>query len=277
VPSSGALLGITSPIWQQREQQLNRKLDIVHRYVRWDEPFPTQEDRTIANGRIPLLSWRGTKTTSVESGSQDRIIKARAADVKAFGKPVFLEWFWEMNGNRRAANAVSPADYIGAWKRIRQLFAKAGATNAVWVWCPTAKGFEDGTAAAWYPGDASVDWVCADGYNWAPLWPDAPWRTFSEIFTPAYNFAVAHSKPLMVGETGALERGPGDKAAWIDDVHNLLETQFTDVKALVWYDARHTALSTGPDIHYDFRIDTSPSAFKAFKALAHDPFFNPTH
>jgi hypothetical protein len=43
--------------------------------------------------------------------------------------------------------------------------------NAAWVWCPTANGFADGQAAAFYPGNNEVDWICADAYPAA--WPSA--------------------------------------------------------------------------------------------------------
>jgi len=276
VPATGAYLGVSGPNWQQRENSLGRQFDIVHNYHKWDAQFPSQEEsNAAAAGRIPLISWAAAKTTSVNAGSQDGIIKARANDVKALGKPVFLEWFWEMDIPPRKSDSVSPAAFISAWKRIHTMFDNAGVKNVAWVWCPSAFGFKN-AAALWYPGDPYVDWVCADGYNWAPTKPGAPWVGFGDIFGPAINFAMVHNKPMMIGEVAALERKAGDKAAWINQTRTALENQYTDVRAFVWYDVKHTALSTGK-LMYDFRIDTSASAFSAFKALANDPYFNPKH
>jgi len=273
VPASGSLFGIASPTWPEREAALHRKFDILHLYHQWGDQFPSPDDKLAAAGRIPLISWRSIPTSNVNSGVADQLIANRARDVKAFGRPLFLEWFWEMDAPHRLVNAESPAAFIAAWKRIHTIFANNGATNVVWVWCPTALGFNTGKAPAWYPGDANVDWVCADGFNWAPVRPKDPWRNFATIFTTASNFATAHHKPLMVGETGVLERKPGEKAAWIANVHDVLKSRFTNVKAIVWFDVKHTALSTG-DQQYDFRVDTSPSAFSAFRAMAADLFFN---
>src|SRR5438105_15657730 len=80
-------------------------------------------------------------------------------------KPVFIEWFPDMD---TSSLAVSPASFVSAWRHVHDIFAARGATNAVWVWCPSAPGFASSTAQAYYPGDTYVDWACADGYNWAP-------------------------------------------------------------------------------------------------------------
>ena len=59
----------------------------------------------------------------------------------------------------------SGRDFVAAWDHIRAIFAAVGVKNAAWVWCPTANGFNpDGRAAAFYPGDNKVDWICADAY-----------------------------------------------------------------------------------------------------------------
>ena len=51
-----------------------------------------------------------------------------------------------------------------------------------------------------YPGDAYVDWVALDGYNWGAL--RIGWQTFSQVFGDSYNALVAlTSKPIMICES----------------------------------------------------------------------------
>ena len=55
------------------------------------------------------------------------------------------------------------------------IFDAEGATNVTWAWCGTAWGMKTpdsatstaGSAYQYYPGDDVIDWVCADGFNWA--------------------------------------------------------------------------------------------------------------
>jgi hypothetical protein len=109
------------------------------------------------------------------------------------------------------------------------------------VWCGNANTFKNKNqhtnAYAWdyYPGDEYVDWVSADGYNWAASYRNRDadykrdrWRSFVEIYdefmvwarstgpvptsmqteasdVPA-EFPRKHAvKPIMIGEYGAIE------------------------------------------------------------------------
>ena len=241
------------------EQLLGREVDVDHNYTAWTEPFPGWREKwDIAHGRVPFVSWAKTSTAAINSGRYDGMIKQRAADVKAFGYPILLEWFWEMDGSRNHHIAGSPASYIAAWKRIHRIFDRAGVTNVSWVWCPNAWGFHTGEAQKYYPGDDNVDWICANGYNWAPARKGDAWRSFEWIFSDFYDWGSKHGKPLMVGEFGVQERKPGEKAQWLRDAAGVLKTKFTDIKAVVYFNVKK---------RYDWRLDTD-SARGAFKYLA---------
>jgi hypothetical protein len=241
------------------EDLLGRNVDVDHNYTAWNEAFPGWREKwDVVNGRIPFVSWAKTSTASVNSGRYDSMIKQRAQDVKAFGAPMLLEWFWEMDGSRNKHYAGSPASYIAAWQRIHKIFDKAGVTNVSWVWCPNAWGFATGDAQKFYPGDAYVDWICSNGYNWAPARKGDEWRSFEWIFQPFYDWGSAHHKPLMIGEFGVLDRKPGEKAEWLREAADTLKTKFTDIKAVVYFNVKKK---------YDWRLDTDSSR-GAFKYLA---------
>ena len=119
-----------------------------------------------------MISWNGkTLNLAIGLGQYDDMIRSRAQAVKALGEKVLIRWMWEMDGREKAENTQHPALYIAAWRHIHDVFAEEGASNVQWVWCPNATAFrieDDRNAPAYYPGDDYVDWICADGYNWAP-------------------------------------------------------------------------------------------------------------
>jgi hypothetical protein len=241
------------------EAKLGQRIDVDHNYTIWTDPFPGwREAWDRDNGRVPFVSWAGTSTKAVNAGKYDSMIRARALDVKAAGYPILLEWFWEMDGDRNRDKAVSPASFIAAWRRIHTIFEKAGVTNASWVWCPNAWGFKTGEAPKWYPGDRYVDWLCANGYNWAPGRKGDEWRSFQTVFQPFYDWASGRGKPLMIGEFGVQERKSGEKAQWLKDATATLRTKFPAIRAVVYFNVDRT---------YNWRIDTSTSAFRAFKSM----------
>jgi hypothetical protein len=240
------------------EELLGQTIDVDHNYTGWKEPFPGWREKwDIEHGRIPFVSWAKTSSSSVNSGRYDGLIRERAKDVKEFGHPILLEWFWEMDGNRNKHIAGSPEKFIAAWKRIHRIFQKAGATNASFVWCPNAWGFHTGQAQKFYPGDEYVDWICANGYNWAPGRKGDEWRPFEWVFQDFYDWAVQRGKPLMIGEFGVQERKPGEKAKWLRDAADTLKTEMPEIKAIVYFNVKK---------RHDWRIRTS-SAKAAFKYL----------
>jgi len=135
------------------------------------------------------------------------------------------------------------------------------------VWCPNATAFRDErNAPAYYPGDEYVDWICADGYNWAPGRQNDEWRSFESIYRDFYDWGMTHNKPLMVGEFGAQERDTGEKAQWLTDAREALKTKFPGIKAVLYFDANKD---------FDWRVTSSPETLAAFRDFANDPWFTP--
>src|SRR5260370_25568207 len=134
-PAEGAYLGA----WVGREvfaqaneilavdslqQQPGRKLSIVHTYLKWRASFPTPSDRAfLSQGSMLLISWAGTATQQIISGAVDSWIRTRARQIKALGRPVFLEWRWEMDRPNLRSQVRSGTDYVAAWDHIRAIFA----------------------------------------------------------------------------------------------------------------------------------------------------------
>ena len=252
---------------QQLQNQLGRKLAIVHTYLKWQAPFPTASDLTfLSQGSMLLISWAGTDTSQIASGADDSWIRTRARQIKALGQPVFLEWRWEMDRANLRSQMHSGAEYVAAWDHIRAIFAQVGVANAAWVWCPTANGFSDGQAAAFYPGNSEVDWICADAY---PAYGST--ASFASTVTAFLGWASHYDKPVMIGEFGVPESdGASQRAQWLRAAQQAVQAD-PQIKALLYFDANPAG--QGPQGSYSLTGD--PAALSAFRAIAAQPYFHP--
>lgn len=258
------------------ETKLGRRVAID----RYDRPFGTafpdgREQEDIAAGRIPMVAWGPVAVGEVNRGSWDTQVRLRARGVRALGQPLLITWFPDMANPHNSPVAGDPDQYVAAWRRIRRIFNEEEARNAVWVWCAGSDVFATGTADAWYPGDQHVDWTCAEGYNDRhPDRPDSVDRSFEEIFSPFYQWADRHDRPMMVGRYGTVEDAPGDKPAWVDAARAALQGPLSGIDAVV-YDSTQAPAPTIDDPVYDWRMDTSEESMAAFAAMADDPWFEP--
>jgi hypothetical protein len=257
---------------QTLERFLGRKLAIDHvGFYGWSSAFPLDRMRSdVASGRSPLISWKQVASTTINSGSVDAAIRGRAKALKALGGRVFLQFAGEMD---RLSTAGTPAQFIGAWRHVRSIFHAAGATNVRFVWCPTAYGFQTGRAQAYYPGDASVDWLCADGYNWGPRYrPGFGWRSFGQIFGPFLSWARQSSRWILIGEWASVEDAnqPSRKASWIADTRAYVKSH-PQIHALSYFDTLGWDESTHQSV--DWRAQTSSAAYSAFRQMARDPYY----
>jgi hypothetical protein len=279
-PKTGALVGswvkpeggsggdVTAAV-DTLQKGINRRLDIVHVYRKWNEPFPADTElAAIRQGSTPMISWAGANTEQIAAGTYDGLIRQRAQAIRDLRVPVLLRWFWEMDRPAQAGKTVSGPDYIAAWRHIRAVFRQEGATNAGWVWCPTATGFAQNRVDAYYPGDSQVDWLCADGYTGNTA---GGWRSFQEVFQPFYDWARPHPQPLMIGEFGVPEGAPGQRAAWLRAAGQTLKSTFPRIKAVVYFDA--VRIDNGGQQNI-WTLRGYPDALAAFSALARDPYFN---
>jgi hypothetical protein len=249
---------------EEFEADVGRELDIVHDFHKWADEFPSEFDHDIArSGAIPLISWGGTDTRLIAIGDEDELIRQRARSVKEFGTPILLRWRWEMERPNLRAEVHSPADYIAAWKRIRAIFTVEGVTNASFVWCPLAEGFDSGRAQAFYPGDDQVDWLCTDAYTLDPREP------LSRVMGKFLDWARPRGKPIVIGEFGTLPGKPGARAGWLAELPDIVRKN-PQIKGFVYFDS--DTEQRGVTRQWSLRWD--PRDVAAFSALAKDRLFN---
>jgi hypothetical protein len=257
------------------ERAIGRNLSINMHFYAWGDTFPSGlEQWDIENGRTPLVSWEATRLSGILAGSYDAMIKRRADALKALGAPVFLRWGHEMNGNWYAWDGVhnndrgktnGPAKYRAAWKRIHSLFRSRGATNVVFVWAPNHVSVPNTSWNSWrnyYPGDAYVDWVGIDAYNWGTSRSYSRWTYISTLIKPVYR-DYAGRKPIMLAETASADAG-GSKAGWINNMRRYVRGSFPSVAAVMWFHVKK---------ENDWRANSTSTALSAFKAMANDPYY----
>ncbi len=249
------------------ERRIGRRLDIAHTYTRFNEAFDSAADLALAqSGHIMLLSWAGADTRVITSGDYDKLIRDNALLVKRMQQPVLLEWRWEMDRPNLRAEVWSAADYIAAWSHIQNIFRAEQVTNASWVWCPTALGFQPGgDAADFYPGDDRVDWLCANGY------PSATQPKLRDVLAPFLAWAAQHPKPVMIGEYGVSRSlSPAERAELLREDADLFRSD-SQIRAVCYFDGD----PDGNKITLQWGIRDDATALAGYAAMARDPYFNP--
>jgi hypothetical protein len=285
-PAYGAYWGAwTNQAISARETLTGRRWAVHQKYYAWfSTGFPgASENDDWANGRVSLVTWEpwnfdhtalsAHTLADIAAGRWDSTITGTANRIRSWGHPLFLRFAHEMNGNwypwDGSHNGNDPSLYVAAWRHVHDLFVAAGATNAVWVWCPN-NGDVPATSwnhwASYYPGDAYTDWVGIDGYNWGTSQPWSHWASFAAVFgsgTTGVYADYAAAKPIMIVETASAEAG-GSKAQWITGMASSLQTSFPSVEAVLWFDAG----SLWP-------IDTSPGSLSSYITAGQQDYFNP--
>jgi hypothetical protein len=283
IPAQGALFGafVGTGTIAQLEATLGRKLAVSHNFYGWTDDYTSWARSAVGSGYIPLVTWEawtngvGVSLDDIVAGVHDSMIRNRAQSSASIGQKFFLRWGHEMNGNwypwdgsHNGANAAATAKYIAAYRHIHDVFVNAGATNVLWVFCPNVDSVPGDAWNQWsnyYPGDAYVDWMGFDGYNWGTVQTGSSWRAFTSIAGTIYAGLAAKAKPIMIAETASTEQG-GDKAAWIAGILPALKTSYPAINAFVWF---HMNKET------DWRVDSSAAARTAFVTMARDAYFNP--
>ncbi|WP_113701540.1 glycoside hydrolase family 26 protein [Nonomuraea lactucae] len=257
-PACGAWWGIYTPAAQGSmlapvtalERQVGRSFDVVFTYhdmslskngmmLRDDEP-------ELGRSRLLLLGWESEQWNSNDSipwaaiarGEVDStIIDPQARRIKEYGRPVLLGFDGEME---LRPNSGTPAEYIAAYRHIVERFRQIGVTNVAWVWGVTGYYPFRNRWKAFYPGDAYVDWVSYDPYNFARC-RNATWQSFEETVEPTYDWLISNGfgrKPFILSEYGT-ESDPDDPKArgrWYRDVPDVLE-DLPNIKAVVQWNS----------------------------------------
>jgi hypothetical protein len=254
---------------------------IEHWGMCWDCSFDSGvAAQVVARGNIPAIDWANYGSTTdadIAAGKYDAsIVIPKAQAIKNFGHPVFLLFDEEMNGSwygySPGQNGNTSASFVAMWQHIHDVFAAQGVTNVTWAWVPNVD--IDGTLTSMssvYPGDAYVDWTGLNGYNWGTPQGNV-WMSFDTVFSRSYNnvLSIAPSKPVMIGEVASEEIG-GSKSAWIADMFSKLPTNYSHIKALLWFNWYINEKNN----NWNWEMESSSSSQQAFSQGISSPYYAP--
>ena len=227
-------------------------------------------DAVSARGAVPMVTWEPWRDGRLGprqpefalrrllAGDYDELIRRWAESARDWRGPVLLRFAPEMNGDWNSwspgVNGNTAREYVAVWRHVHDLFAAVGARNVEWVWSPNVSFPGSTPIRDVYPGDAYVDWVGLDGYNWGASRPGTRWQSFGSVFGPTLR-AITRltAKPVVLTEIASTEAG-GRKSAWIRDFLAQIE-RYPSVVGFVWFQY---------DKETDWRIDSSNASRAAF-------------
>lgn len=265
---------------------VGRRPVLVSYYKQWDSvPFePAELDAIWDRGAVPLIAWEPLSYQGsefplrlIQRGRYDRYIRESARAAAAWGRPILLRFMHEMNGDwypwGRGVAGNNSYRLRAVWRRVVRLFRDQGAGNVEWVWTPNVNTGGDLPFRDLYPGDAWVDWVGFDGFNWALR---GEWNSFTDIVDNSYEeMAKLTSRPMIVAETGSSEAG-GDKAAWTASALRREIPQLPRIRAVVWFNDRFQDAGGGGEGELDARVNSSAESLRAFRAAIASPRYGLT-
>jgi len=269
---------------------VNRHSSIVHWFAQWGDPgagnFSANQPWMLSNvrayssvgvtGSTPFITWEpwgpapytAANNTfplqQIAAGTFDPYIDSWANGLHTYGGLVLLDFGHEMDGNwfpwGYAVNGNTPADFISAYRHVHDRFALEGATNVQFVWTANVWNPSYVDQRVFYPGDAYVDWLAIDVFNWGAN--GGGWASLSQGLADTGIYSRVASlnatKPMMLGEWASAEATPSDpagvsKSQWILDAASALGSTYTRITAVIWF---NPAGST-------FALDSSPASLAA--------------
>jgi len=256
---------------------IGRHSSIVHWYAQWgdkgsgvfaaNQPWMLKAVRNYKSvgvtGSTPLITWEAWgpspmtvanntfPLSKIAAGNFDAYIDSWAVGLRNYGGTVLLDFGHEMDGNwypwGYGVNGNTVAQYIAAFRHVHDRFVKAGASNVKFVWNPNVWNAAGVDQRSFYPGNAYVDWLAIDIYNWGAN--GGGWASLAQGLTAVQTYSrvasLNASKPMMLAEYGSAERVAGDpagvtKGQWIIDAAAAMGSKFPRLKAAIWFNQEGT-------------------------------------
>ncbi len=279
---SGAALrfGIANPGGPTASQELDgiaalvgEAPSIIMTYKDFAQAPPLAElDASAARGAVTLVTWEpwiwgqginqpAYSLARIAAGDFDGYIAQWGSALASWGKPVYLRFAHEMNGNwypwSEQTNGNLPGDYAKAWRHVHDVVTATGASNVRWVWSPNVPYYGSTPLTGVFPGADDVDIVALDGYNWGTSASWSSWIAPADLFDPglAQLRQLAPGKPILIAETASAETG-GSKPQWITELVAHLASQ-PDITGFLWFDYNKET---------DWRIDSTQASADAMTA-----------
>ncbi len=269
------------------------------------QSFPSKSVEIIArHGSLPLLFWSpwgapfaeerppdDFRLENILAGKWDSYIDKWGDAARAVNRPLLVAWGLEMNGSWFPWSGVhygggqplapdhpqqfaGPELYKQAYRYVVARVRARGASQILWLFhvnnysLPTAPW---NSIANYYPGADYVDVLGMSAYG--KLFNDMPWGSLAAVMDSAYQqlCALDPLKPVIMAEYGVGEfPRAGNKATWVTEALENLESRYTRVKAAVYW---HERWQNKDETYSNLRINSSPEALTAFRQGMAKPFW----
>lgn len=254
-----------------------RKIEYLEHYIIWPGSWSSAKkyaDVAANHGATLFATWQpnGYTAPDIVGGKADAYIGKFAKEIRSYPREVWLrplheanggDWYTWAVGNSSMANTNE--NVAEAFRHIVKIFRDSGVTNVKWVWTTNAENMTTGNPTSYagtYPGDAWCDYISIDGYNFGKFHTTATsgwnssWKSFTQVFKPAYTALAQIDKPIFIAEFSSSELG-GNKAQWYRDAFASLATTFPRLFALMIF--------SNNDANGDWRINTTDASLQAWK------------
>ncbi len=264
-------------------------------YRKFGDIFPGPDEYTdVQNNRIPVESWNCAYSNyAISQGAHDTdVIIPEAKALAAWGHPIFLRYFWEMNlpytanGRKACYDQTAPssdyasgnfneANFILAWNHIRSVFSAYGASNVIFLWNPNADDIDPGAhkMSDYYPGVDGLpiaEWSGIDRYDKTPGGNASFWLGFGNEYNELMQ--ANPNWPIIIGETGALSYVPADQMAFLQNMVTNLQA-YPNVWGLIYFDAQGQSVDKNHnDVLFNYTI--VQDQLSAFAGMANDPYLS---
>ena len=240
--------------------------NLTTRYIRWGEPASSVNLVTdLQHGAVPLaeLEPYGVTLASIAAGDQDVYLTEFAKQVAALRTLVLMSFAPEANNDSYpwGFKETSSAAYVAAWRRVTNVFRKAGASSVRWVWVMNATSPTTAPLPPLWPGGLYVDYVGLDGYA------THSYTTFTSLFGPTITQArqLSHA-PILITETSA--DPDAGQARWLSET--IAGVAADHLLGFVWFDINQVD-GSDPDApkgnRRNWSIDKDLSVLAAFRAV----------
>jgi hypothetical protein len=239
-----------------------------HAYASFSNKPPVARMITVHAGSA---SWRQVANTKPGSALHSDIVRW-AKTIKARGGRVMVAYNHEPEA-KAGGDHGSAADFIAAWRRVVTIFNQQGAHNVEWTWQMTAYAFrtkpgDPRYAGRWYPGNAWVDNIGGDAYNWASCGHgNGKWNSLQFIGDPVLAFARKHGKLASFPEFAS--HAGSRRADWLRDARNYF-VRNQDVLTAAFYFNRPPTVKANSDCKWGL---STRAEWDAFGDIARDPRF----
>ncbi|MEP6666051.1 MAG: glycosyl hydrolase [Nocardioidaceae bacterium] len=204
-----------------------------HRYADFGQEVPDNEMVTASSS----MTW--SQVAAMQPGSQlyQDVVRWATVLKNRPGTPLFSYSHEPEQGSRMGLGDAG--DFVRAFRKVVTVMRAHGATNVLYTWQMTGWAFKASpnsreAAAHWYPGDAYVDVVGPDEYNWSTCGEGSgEWISLGDLVSPALTFAADHGTRLALPEFASFT--DGRRAAWIRSAQDYLESNKGRIVAAFYF------------------------------------------